>query len=180
MDARDRGLRKLRRARVETIETVVIEHEHEHDDSHGHVHVHVPAHGDVEDHHSGHAPHRHAHRHVGRVPDDPFMDYGRPAAFLVGMLHGVGAETPTQVLIFLTAAGVGGRAAGVALLLAFLLGLLSSNTVVALAGTFGFLGSTRNWPLYVAVSLATALGSLLIGSLYLFGHTGALPTLLGG
>ena len=173
------GLRKLRYRRVEP---VVIEHEHEHamDEAHGHTHVHVPvdAGGAGHAHHAG--SHRHAHRHVGALPDDPFMSYGRRAAFFVGMLHGVGAETPTQVLIFLTAAGVGGKGAGVALLVAFLVGLLSSNTVIALAGTFGFLGSTKNWPLYVAVSSLTAIGSLVIGSLFLFGDSSVLPALLGG
>ena len=37
------------------------------------------------------------------------MNYGRRTAFGVGMIHGVGAETPTQVLIFLAAAGASGR-----------------------------------------------------------------------
>lgn len=183
------GLRRLRRPRVETVETdgtiatLVIEHEHEHDDTHGHTHVHVPVHGghaDDASHHPGHGPHRHAHRHVGRLPDDPFMNYSRRVAFFVGLLHGIGAETPTQVLIFLTAAGVGGKGAGVALLVAFLVGLLSSNTVVSIAGTYGFLGSTRNWTLYVTVSSVTAAVSLVIGSLFLFGHTSALPALFGG
>ena len=32
--------------------------------------------------------------------------YSGPVAFGIGMLHGIGAETPTQVLIFLAAAGV--------------------------------------------------------------------------
>jgi len=182
------GVRRLRRPRPATAETVVIEHEHEHaiDEAHGHAHVPSHVHAPVDagrGHHGDHRPgstHRHAHRHVGRLPDDPFMDYGQPAAFFIGMLHGVGAETPTQVLIFLTAAGAGGRGAGVALLVAFLVGLLSSNTVVALAGTFGFLGSTKNWPLYVAVSLVTAVASMVIGGLFLFGDGGALPALLGG
>jgi len=34
------------------------------------------------------------------------------------MIHGVGAETPTQVVLFLTAAGVNGRVGGVAVLVA--------------------------------------------------------------
>ena len=169
----------LRRLRPRRLEAVVIEHEHEHaaDEAHGHTHAHVHAHaGSPRDE----GPHRHPHRHVGQLPDDPFMTYGRPTAFFIGMLHGVGAETPTQMLIFLTAAGVGGKGAGVALLLAFLVGLLSSNTVVALAGAFGFLGSTRNWPLYATVSIITAVGSLVIGALFLFGHGSFLPTIFSG
>jgi high-affinity nickel-transport protein len=169
------GLRRLRHRRVET---VVIEHDHEHADDaahgHTHAHAHVLAGG------PSHDVHRHVHRHVAPVPDDPFTTYGRPTAFFIGMLHGVGAETPTQVVIFLTAAGVGGTGAGMALLLVFLAGLLSANTVVALAGTFGFLGSTKNWPVYVCVSILTAVSSLVIGSLFLFGHGDFLPAIFTG
>src|SRR5207245_10705617 len=89
--------------------------------------------------------HRHGHRHIGRLPNDPFLDYGRATSFGVGMIHGIGAETPTQVLIFVTAAGAGGKAAGLVLLVAFLVGLLASNTLIALAGTYGFLGETRRF-----------------------------------
>ena len=72
------------------------------------------------------------------------MNYGRATAFGVGMIHGVGAETPTQVVIFLTAAGAGGKFAGVVLLGCFLIGLVSSNSLIAVASTFGLLGATKN------------------------------------
>ena len=124
--------------------------------------------------------HRHVHRHVGPMPDDPFVDYAPRTAFGIGMIHGVGAETPTQLLIFLTAAGSGGKGAGLLLLVCFLLGLVTSNTVVAMTGTFGFLGAARNFRVYVVVSLATAIVSLSIGLLFLFGSSTALPALFGG
>ena len=89
--------------------------------------------------------HRHLHHHVGTLPDDPFPSYGRPTALAVGALHGIGAETPTQILLFLAAARAGGTAIGVALLLCFIVGLLASNTVVALTATFGFLRASRNF-----------------------------------
>ena len=124
--------------------------------------------------------HRHVHRHLARLPDDPFVDYAPRTAFGIGMIHGVGAETPTQLLIFLTAAGVGGKGAGLLLLGCFLAGLRASNTVVALAGTFGFLGATRNFKVYVAVSVVTATFSLVVGCVFLVGGARVLPALLGG
>lgn len=96
------------------------------------------------------------------------------------MVHGVGAETPTQLLIFLSAAGAGGKAAGVFVLVCFLVGLLASNTLVAAAGTLGFLRAGRNTKIYVAISAITALFSLVIGSILLFGSAAVLPTLFGG
>ena len=124
--------------------------------------------------------HRHAHRHVDRAPDVPFMQYGMLSAFLVGMLHGIGAETPTQVLIFLAAAGVGGKAAGVILLGCFVVGLLASNTAVALAGTFGFLRASRHFGVYASVSVLTATFSLAIGSIFVLGRAPVLPAFFGG
>ena len=124
--------------------------------------------------------HRHPHRHIVALPDDPFGDYAPRTAFGIGLIHGIGAETPTQVLIFVTAAGAGGKMSGLVLLVAFLVGLLSSNSAVALAGTFGFLGATRNFKLYVVVSCITALFSLVIGAIFLFGSAAVLPAMLGG
>ena len=93
----------------------------------------------------------------------PFEDYAPRTAFGIGMIHGVGAETPTQVLIFLTAAGVGNKGTGVLLLACFLIGLLAANTVVALAGTAGLVGVRGNRHVYVAVSLLTAVFGGAIG-----------------
>lgn len=169
------GFRRLRSRRGEP---VVIEHEHEHaiDVVHGHSHAHVYAHPGA----SHDAAHSHPHRHVGEMPDDPFASYGRPTAFGVGMLHGIGAETPTQVVIFVAAAGVGGTAAGVAMLVAFIAGLVSSNTLIALAGTFGFLSATKSWPVYVAISVVTAAASLFVGTVFLLGGDSILPAPFGG
>jgi high-affinity nickel-transport protein len=114
------------------------------------------------------------------MPDDPFVNYGRGTSFGVGMLHGIGAETPTQVLIFLAAAGAGGVAVGLLLLGCFIVGLLASNTLIALAATAGFLGATKNFKIYATVSLLTAGFSLVIGSLFLFGSAHLLPACFGG
>jgi high-affinity nickel-transport protein len=124
--------------------------------------------------------HRHRHRHLVPLPDDPFADYAPRTAFGIGMIHGIGAETPTQVLIFVTAAGAGGKGAGVLLLVGFLAGLLSSNSAVAYVGTFGFLSAVRNFRLYVAVSCITAAFSLMVGTIFLFGSAALLPAMLGG
>jgi hypothetical protein len=123
--------------------------------------------------------HAHAHTHgpVLATSDEP---YAPRTAFGIGMVHGIGAETPTQVLIFLTAAGAGGKPLGVFILVCFLAGLIASNTLVAVAGTLGFLSAERNTTVYVAVSAVTALFSLVIGSILLFGSATMLPSLLGG
>jgi len=121
--------------------------------------------------------HAHAHGAILATSDEP---YAPRTAFGIGMVHGIGAETPTQVLIFLTAAGAGGKPLGVFILVCFLAGLIASNTLVAVAGTLGFLSAERNTTVYVAVSAVTALFSLVIGSILLFGSATMLPSLFGG
>jgi high-affinity nickel permease len=165
------------RGRVEKIE---VTHEHEHRVEELHQHDHVPVPVSAARSVATERVHSHRHRHIAAVPDDPFMTYGKGTAFGIGMLHGVGAETPTQILIFLAAAGAGGKGAGVLLLVCFLVGLLSSNTVVALASTFGFMGAGRNWKLYAGISVLTASFSLVIGTLFLLGRSTMLPAIFGG
>ena len=162
-------------------EFVEITHDHPHDPAQPHPDAHlVEAAGGAAPATSVVTQHRHGHRHIGPVPDDPFPAYGKPTAFGVGMIHGVGAETPTQVLLFVAAAGAGGTTEGIVLLVCFLVGLLSSNSLIALAGTFGFLGASRNWRVYVGVSLVTATFSLVIGTVFLSGHATVLPAFFGG
>jgi high-affinity nickel-transport protein len=129
-------------------------------------------------HHGHHG--RPGHHHHSHPEPDAFMNYGKRTAFLVGMIHGVGAETPTQLVIFLTVAGAGGQAAGELLLATFLLGLLTSNTLITFGTAFGLVRATRNWTLYVIVAVLTATFSLVIGTLFLFGRGTVLPALFGG
>jgi ABC-type nickel/cobalt efflux system permease component RcnA len=161
-------------------------------DAHEHgeqpVHMHVDAGGSVaiaedipvsEWHHGHHGrPGHHHHKHP--EPDEPFTNYGRGTAFVVGMIHGVGAETPTQLLIFLTAAGAGGQLVGEAVLMAFIVGLLTSNSLITIGSATGFLRASENWRLYLGVALATAAFSLVIGILFIFGEGSLLPALFGG
>jgi len=173
--------------RVRPDRTGVRAGEHPHDDEPVHAHA---ANGDglaldvaedlpVSEWHHGHhgRPGHHHHKHPEA---DAFMEYGTRTAFVVGMVHGVGAETPTQLVIFLTAAGASGKAAGVAVLATFILGLLVSNTTITLGTSYGFLRASQNWKIYVTVAVLTGVFSLLIGMLFLFGKGSVLPVIFGG
>jgi high-affinity nickel-transport protein len=129
-------------------------------------------------HHGHHG--RPGHHHHKHPEPDAYMNYGTRTAFVVGMVHGVGAETPTQLVIFLTAAGTSGKAAGVAVLATFILGLLVSNTMITLGSSYGFLRASQNWKIYVTVAVLTGVFSLVIGTLFLFGKGSLLPAMFGG
>jgi high-affinity nickel-transport protein len=150
------------------------------------VHVHaggeeaVDADDRIAEWHHGHhgRPGHHHHKHP--EPDDPFVNYQKGTSFLVGMLHGIGAETPTQILIFTAAAGAGGKAAGIAVLGAFLVGLISSNSVITLGSAFGFLRASKNFAVYATVAVITGAFSLVIGVLFVLGKDTVLPALFAG
>jgi ABC-type nickel/cobalt efflux system permease component RcnA len=135
----------------------------------------------VSDWHHGHhgRPGHHHHKHP-EPDDDAFMNYGKGTAFVVGMIHGVGAETPTQIVIFLAAAGAGGKAVGEAVLAAFIVGLLTSNSLITFGSAVGFLKASENWKIYVSIAVITAIFSLVIGTLFLFGNGAVLPAIFGG
>src|SRR4029453_14969437 len=153
------GLRRLRRRPA----PVVIEHEHEHHPGeHHHDHTHENEREPVGASASTQVTtkHSHRHRHVGAMPDDPLPTYGDGIAVGVGMIHGIGFETPTQALVFVTAAGAGSRALGLLVLACFLVGLLAANTVVAMASTFGLTGATSRARLFAFATLVAAAASL--------------------
>jgi high-affinity nickel-transport protein len=154
----------------------VVEHEHEHVSDDG-----FPHHSD-EDALSDEGrvavrtrTHTHSHTHT-----DPFMNYGTGTSLAVGALHGVGAETPTQVLIFLAAAGAGGAKAGLVTLAVFLVGLFAANTLLAFLSASGYLAATRHFAIYATVSVITAVASLVLGVSFVLGRDAWLPVFFGG
>jgi high-affinity nickel-transport protein len=160
-------------------DVVVIEHAHPHD-HHGGLHDHRHAGADQEQAvpSAVAVQHAHLHRHVARLPRDPFASYSGGSAFGIGLLHGVGAETPTQVVVFVTAANASGRPASIAMLLCFVVGLLAANTVVAGASTFGFRRLVDRPGLTLGLALVTAAFSLVVGGVLLTGHGTVLPAIL--
>ena len=130
--------------------------------------------------HHGHHGRPGHHHHARPERDDLFSNYTRRTAFVVGMIHGVGGETPSQVILFTTAAGIGGGPIGVVVLAAFLVGLFGSNTMSTVGSAFGYMRATRNFAIYATVGVLTAIFSLTIGSIFALGDTGILPSIMGG
>ncbi|WP_456474487.1 HoxN/HupN/NixA family nickel/cobalt transporter [Candidatus Pyrohabitans sp.] len=106
--------------------------------------------------------------------------YGNTSSYIIGMIHGIGAETPTQVLLFTLALGAGvasGIEIGTILILAFALGLVVTNTTMAVLGVYGYVGSSNKHKIYRTAALVTGTFSLLLGIVFIFGGTGYLPEL---
>jgi hypothetical protein len=163
----------------------VIEHEHAHSHEHP-LHEHAHPHGAIDidaDARGGvvvHLAHAHRHRHVLPAASDPFGTYTSWSAFGIGVLHGIGAETPTQLVLFAAAANATDAVSSAGMLLCFVAGLLAANTLVAVGSAFGYRTIGRSRVALGVLAAVTAAFSLVVGGLLLFGRGDVLPSVLGG
>lgn len=104
--------------------------------------------------------------------------YTSNAAFAIGVLHGIGAETGSQILL-LTAVASTNRSLGALMLVMFVVGLITCNMIVALLGNVGFASALqkRTKAVIIALGLSTAIFSLATGVIFSLGANDRLPEL---
>ncbi len=112
--------------------------------------------------------HTHSHSHSHRLPLPNRAD-GQATAVGIGMLHGVGIESPTQIAVFVGSTSVVGYGASLGVLAAWCVGLVLANSILALVAGLGLLEARRNFKIYAAVAVFVSIGSIAMGGLYLFG-----------
>jgi high-affinity nickel-transport protein len=103
--------------------------------------------------------------------------YNGKSVFLIGVLHGVGAETPSQLALFFLTANLGGTSKGLLGLAAFAIGLVAMNALMTASMGGAFRASGHHPWLYHTVAWAGAAYSFVIGVIFLFGISGRLPSL---
>jgi hypothetical protein len=118
----------------------------------------------------------HGHEHVEPLE---MSSYGPRTAFGVGMIHGIGAETGSQVLLIAAVGGAASAGLGVPMLFAFVIGLLLSNLAIVVISSVGFVASQTRERIYVAVGAVAGVFSLVIGVIFLLGQDAVLPDLSG-
>ncbi len=117
------------------------------------------------------------HDHDIPAPEDKTWDYNPKSVAIIGVVHGLGAETPSQLMIFLLAANLGGVSKGFLGLAMFIAGLLVMNTIMT-AVSVGLFGVSSRLPRFqFVVTALTAIYSLAVGAFFLFGSSGLLPPL---
>ena len=116
----------------------------------------------------------HGHEHVEPLE---MSSYGPKTAFGVGMIHGVGAETGTQVLLIAAVGGAASAGLGIPMLFAFVLGLLISNFAIVVVTSVGFVASQTRERIYVVVGLVAGIFSLIIGTIFLLSLDGMIPAM---
>lgn len=116
----------------------------------------------------------HGHAHVEPIE---MASYGARTAFGVGLIHGIGAETGTQVLFIGAIGGAAGLGLGIPMMLAFIGGLLLSNTAIVLITATGFVASQLRQRVYVGVGVVAGLFSVTVGTIFLLQAETILPDL---
>jgi hypothetical protein len=95
--------------------------------------------------------------------------------FFVGIVHGLGAETPSQLMIFLLAVHLGGTFLGIVGLGTFIAGLLIMNTLMT-ASAAGVFGAAHDRPIVRRTLFAfTGIYSFAMGVLFIGGRSFLLP-----
>ncbi|MAT02066.1 MAG: hypothetical protein CL454_01500 [Acidimicrobiaceae bacterium] len=160
-----KGLKRIRR--TSSGRSISVEH------SHGHEHerdfeLHDHPHGaKVTD-----SSHRHVHKHELLLDNESISS---PTAIGVGVLHGIGVETPTQIAIFVATTQATGKAGGLLILLFWVVGLIIANSAIALL-SIGANDWLRTHTVFYRV-LAAIIGivSVIVGILVLIEKDGILP-----
>ena len=107
--------------------------------------------------------------------DTAKREYGSGTSVSIGVIHGIGAETGSQALLLAAAAGATSALTGSFLLIAFVVGLVVSNTLIAIATTTGLLGTDRHHKFHTAIGIVIAVFSLVLGSMFILGTADSLP-----
>lgn len=105
--------------------------------------------------------------------------YAKKTAYGIGVIHGIGAETGSQALLLAAAAGTTTRVTGSLLLLFFTVGLVVSNSLVAVFSLLSFVSASTKRNIYVAVGVVTAIFSIIVGTYFVLGQEARLPSLEG-
>lgn len=113
----------------------------------------------------------HSHRYDGAG------DIGARGAYGIGFLHGIGGETATQILLFMTAAGAGTLAIGISAVFSFIIGLFLAQLLMIIILILGYAKIAKSPKIYNGIALLTAAYSLVIGIYFITGRSNSLPSL---
>lgn len=167
------GLRRVSGSSGERRIEVEHDHGHEHSADGGPSPVEPAEHEATEHDHvhsgNGRAGHRHSHRHEALLPGAVNDRRENSVAAGIGMLHGVGIESPTQIAIFVASSAAVGFTAGIALLAAWVIGLIVANLGLAAVASAGLLNPDRSFAVYGTLAVVVGLLSIGLGVAYLSG-----------
>ncbi|PLR80379.1 High-affinity nickel-transporter [Bacillus canaveralius] len=97
------------------------------------------------------------------------LQLGIASAFVIGIIHGIGVESPTQIALLTNAAGLNNMTTATIQLILFVLGLLISTVCITFFLSWGFLKARLKRQLYFVLGSITGMYSLGLGISMLVG-----------
>jgi high-affinity nickel permease len=88
---------------------------------------------------------------------------GIVGAFMIGVLHGIGAETPTQVMLISSSVGMNSLLFASLQIILFTLGLLVATVLVTYVASWGFMKAGLKRKAYVLLGTLTGGYSVVLG-----------------
>lgn len=95
------------------------------------------------------------------------VTFGIIGAFIIGVIHGIGVESPTQIAVLTNAVGVNNFTAAMMQLGLFVLGLLLSTVGITFCLSWGFMKARFKRKLFLVLGSITGIYSLGLGCLML-------------
>lgn len=92
---------------------------------------------------------------------------GRSGAFVVGIIHGFGAETPTQIMLLSMAGGMTSMIFGSSVVISFVIGLMISTSLIAALTVIGFMKARLRLSIYRLMGFLAAAYSFSLGVIIL-------------
>ncbi|MBI3743212.1 MAG: hypothetical protein HY261_02875 [Chloroflexi bacterium] len=120
----------------------------------------------------------HGHQHTHGHHDAAANGYGPMSAFGVGIIHGISAETPSQILLFVLAAGFTSAAFGLLVGAVFVSSILLTNTGMSVILAMGSTARTRRPWVFRSLATVSAAYSVIVGVIFVGGLDSHLPHLL--
>lgn len=93
----------------------------------------------------------------------PSLKLGIVSAFVIGVIHGIGVETPTQIAVLTNVIGENNMATATVQLILFVTGLLISTMLIAIFLTWGFMKARLRKTLFLILGFVTGIYSLGLG-----------------
>ncbi len=93
----------------------------------------------------------------------PSLKLGIVSAFVIGVIHGIGVETPTQIAVLTNVIGENNMATATVQLILFVTGLLLSTMLIAIFLTWGFMKARLRKTLFLILGFVTGIYSLGLG-----------------
>jgi len=109
----------------------------------------------------------------------PAFTYGERTVFGLGVIHGAGVETASQVLLLAAIGASTNHIFAMSVLACFSFGFLVSIMLIAFLSLKGLGSIAKFGPLYVISGFMTAIFSIAIGGILLSGHSSILPDISG-